>query len=136
MKVHTSCDLPVLAHIRQTEVEFAEMPWGILLILPVCSTTLPANATLVSLPDLRDEPVVGLVRRKTTSKVHLIYFFALEDTDKSLRGYTVLECWYDPVDRKGTAPRLAVGFLQFERIALKVCCWFLSRSIVAPFLRY
>jgi hypothetical protein len=112
------------------------MPWGILLILPVCPSTLLAKPTLVSLANLRDEPIVGLVRLEPTRKVHLVYLAALEDTDKSLSGYTVLEGWYDPVDRKGTAPRLAAGFLQFERIVLKVCCWFPPRSVVAPFPRY
>ena len=72
-------------------MEFAEMPWGILLILPPRSFTLLAKATLVALANFRDEPIVCLVRFKTTQKVHRVYLFALKDTEKRLCGYTVLE---------------------------------------------
>ena len=37
-------------------MEFAEMPRGVLLILPLCSATLLAKPTLVTLADLQDEP--------------------------------------------------------------------------------
>ena len=72
-------------------MEFAEMSWGILLILPPSSVTPLAKATLVALARFRDEPIVRLVWFKTTREVHRVYFFAPKDTEKGLCDYTVLE---------------------------------------------
>ena len=72
-------------------MEFTEVPWGILLILPPRFFTLLAKATLVALAHFRDEPIVRLVWLKTTQEIHLVDLLALEITKKGLRGYTVLE---------------------------------------------
>jgi len=72
-------------------MEFAEVPWGILLMLPPRSVTLLAKATLVALANFRDKPIVCLVRLKTTREIHLVDLITFEDTEKRLCGYTVLE---------------------------------------------
>jgi hypothetical protein len=72
-------------------MEFAEMPWGILLILPPRSVTLPAKTTLVALSNFRHEPIVRLVRIKTTREIRLVDLFAPESTEKRPCSYTVLE---------------------------------------------
>jgi hypothetical protein len=73
-------------------MEFAEMSWGVLLMFPPRSVTLPAKAALVALANFRDKPVVGLMRLKATREIHLVDLFAFEDTEKRLCGYTILEC--------------------------------------------
>jgi len=78
-------------------MEFAEMSWGVLLILPPCSLTLLAKLTLVAPANFRDEPIVRLVGLKPTREVHLVDLFAFEDTEKRLCSYTVLESRYNPV---------------------------------------
>jgi hypothetical protein len=111
------------------------MSWGVLLVLPPRSVTLPAEATLVALASFRDEPIVRLVRVKTTREVHLVNLFALEDTEKCLCSYTVLESRYNPVDCEGLASTSSAKFLKFEGIGLGWSCRLLPRSIVTPFLR-
>ena len=117
-------------------MEFTEMSWGILLILPPRSVTLFAKATLVALANFRDEAIVRLVRLKTTGEVHHVDLFALKITVKRLCGYTVLESRYNPVDCEGAACNAPAKFFEFEGIGLERGCRLLSRSIVAPFLRY
>ena len=117
-------------------MEFAEVPWGILLMLPSRSVTLPAKATLVALTNFRDEPIVCLVRLKTTPEVHLGNLFAFENTKESPCGYTILENRYDPVHCEGTASSLPAEFLEFEGIGLERGCRLLPRSILAHSLRH
>jgi len=117
-------------------MEFAEMSWGVLLILPPRSFTLLAKATLVAVANFRYEAIVRLVRLKTTWEVHLVDLFALEETEERLCGHTVNEGWYDPVDCKGAGPSLSAGLFEFEGIGLEWCCRLLPRPIVAPFLRH
>ena len=100
-------------------MEFAEMPRGILLILPSSSVTFSAKATLVALANFRDEPVVRLMRLKATREVHLIDFFALKDTVKRFCRYTILESRDDPVDCEGSASNLPAVFFNFEAIRLE-----------------
>jgi len=71
-------------------MEFAEMPWGVLLILPPRSLTLLAKPTLVAPANFRNESIVRLVRPKTTGEVHLVNLFTLKGAEKRLCGYTVL----------------------------------------------
>jgi len=78
-------------------MEFAEVPYGILHMLPPHSVLFLAKATLVALANFREESVVRLVRLKTTREVHLVNLFALKDTEKRLYGYTMLESRQDPV---------------------------------------
>ena len=115
-------------------MEFAEVPWGILLILPTRFVTLLAKATFVSLAHFRDKPIVRLVRLKTTKEIHLVDLLALEITKEGLRGYTVLESRYDPVDCEGTASSLSAGLFEFEGIRSEWGCRLLPGSIVPPFL--
>ena len=100
-------------------MEFAEVPWGILLILPPRFITLLAKSTLVALANFRDEPVVRLVRLETTQKVHLVDLSAFEDSKKGICSYTVLESWYDSVDCEGTASSPSAGIFEFEGIWLE-----------------
>ena len=93
-------------------MEFAEMPRGILLVLPPRPITLLAKATLVALAHFRDEPVVRLVRLKTTREFHRVNLFALKDTEERLGGYTVLERRDDPVDCECAASRSLARFLE------------------------
>ena len=111
------------------------MPWGVLLILPPCSVTLPAKTTLVAHAKFRDEPIVRLVRLKTTREVHLVDLFAFEDTEKRFCSYTILESHYDPVGCKGTASSSPAGCFELEGIGLEWGCRLLPRSIIAPFLQ-
>ena len=77
-------------------MKFAEMSWGVLLILPLRFFALLAKPTLVAFAGPRDEPIVRLVGLKTTGEIYLVNLFAFEDTKKGLCGYTVLECcWRD-----------------------------------------
>ena len=112
------------------------MPWGVLLILPPRSFTLPAKSTLVAVVNFRDEAIVRLMRLKTTSEVHQVDFCAIEGTEKRLCGHTILEYRYDPVNCKGSASSPPAGFFEFEGIGLEWGCGFLPRSIVAPFFRH
>src|SRR5258706_12581851 len=116
-------------------MEFAEMPRGILLILPPRSVALLAKATLVALANFRDEPVVRLVRLKANSEVHLVDLLALKDTVKRLCEYTILECRDNPVDCESSASDLPAEFFELERIGLEWGCRLLPRTIVALFLR-
>jgi len=110
------------------------MPWGVFLMFPPRSVTFFAKATLVAPANFRDEPIVRLMRLKTTRKIHLVDLFTFEDTEKCLCGYTVLESRYDPVDGEGTASSPSAGFLEFEGIGLEWGSRLLPRSIVTPFL--
>ena len=114
-------------------MELAEVPWGILLMLPSRSVALLAKATLVAPANFRDKPIVCLVRLKTTREIHLVDLFTIEDAEKRLCGYTVLESRYDPVDREGAASGLPAGLFEFEGIGLEWGCWLLPRSIITPF---
>ena len=114
-----SFDSPGVAHISYTEMKFSEMSWGVLLALPPRFFALPAKATLVVLTNFHDEPIVRSAGFKTTQEIHLVDLFAFEDTKKGLFSYTELECRYNPVDCKGTAPSLSAGFLEFEGIRLE-----------------
>ena len=116
-------------------MEFAEMSRGVLLILPLRSVTLLAKSTLVTLANFRDEPIVRLMRLKTTKEVHLVDLFALKDTVKCFCRYTILESRDDPVDCEGSASNLPAEFFKFEAIGLECGCRLLPRSIVTPFLR-
>ena len=116
-------------------MEFAEMPRGILLILPPRSVTLLAKSTLVTLANFRDEPIVRLMRLKTTREVHLVDLFALKDTVKRFCRYTILESRDDPIDCESSASNLPAEFFKFETIGLEWGCRLLPRSIVAPLLR-
>jgi hypothetical protein len=115
-------------------MEFAEVPWGILLMFPPRSVTLPAKATLVALSNSRDEPIVRLVRFKPTREIHRVDLFAPENTEKRLYSYTVLESRYNPVNCESTTSSTSGEFLEFEGIGLGWSCRLLSRSIVPPFL--
>jgi len=117
-------------------MEFAEMSWGVLLILPPRSFTLPAKATLVAVANFRNEAIVRLVRLKSTWEVHLIDLFAVEETVERPFGHTVHEGWYDPVDCKGAALSLSAGFFEFEGIGLESGCRLLPGPIIAPSLRH
>ena len=110
------------------------MPRGILLILPPRSVTLLAKSTLVTLANFRDEPIVRLVRLKTTRELHLVDLFALKDTVKRFCRYTILESRDDPVDCEGSASNFPAEFFKFEAIRLEWGCRLLPRSIEAPFL--
>ena len=114
-----SFDSPGLALVRQSKMEFAEMPRGIFLILPPRPLTLLAKATLVALANLRDEPIVRLVRFKTTSEVHLVDLFALKNAVKRFCGYIVLESRSNPVDCECAASSALAGFFEFEGIGLE-----------------
>ena len=83
-------------------MKFAEVPWGILPILPTRFSTLHTKTTFVALAHFRDEPIVRLVRLKSTREIHLVNLLALEVTKEGLCGYTVLESRYDPIDCEGT----------------------------------
>ena len=72
-------------------MELAEMPRSILLMLPPRPFTLLAKTTLVARGNFRDEPIVRLVRLKTTREIHLIDLLALKDSVKRLCRYTILE---------------------------------------------
>jgi len=115
-------------------MEFAEVPWGVLLILPLRSLTLLAKPTLVAPANFRNEPIVRLVRLKTTGEVHLVNPFTLKDTEKCLCGYTVLESRYDPVDCEATASSPSAGLFEFEGIGLEMGCTLFPRSIITPFI--
>jgi len=115
-------------------MEFAEMPWGVLLVLPPRSVTLLAKPTLVALANFRDKPIVRLVRLKTTREIHLVDLFAFEDTEKRLCSHTVLESRYNPVQCEGTASSAPTEFFQCERIGLEWGCRLFPGSIVSPFL--
>ena len=115
-------------------MEFAEVPWGVLLILPTRFVTLLAKATFVSLAHSRDKPIVRLVRLKTTKEIHLVDLLALEITKEGLCGYTVLESRYDPVDCEGTASSPSAGLFESEGIRSEWGRRLLPRSIVPPFL--
>ena len=95
------------------------MPRGVLLIPPPRSVALLAKATLVALANFRDEPIVRLVRLKTTGEFHLINLSALKDTEKRLCGYAVLESRQDPVDCEGSSSNLPAEFFEFEGIGLE-----------------
>ena len=110
------------------------MPWGVFLMLPPRSLTLLAKPTLVAPANFRNESIVRLVRLKTTREVHLVNLFTLKDAEKCLRGYTVHESRYDPVNCEGTASSPSAGFLEFEGIGLEMRCTLFPRSIVTPFL--
>jgi len=78
-------------------MEFAEVPYRILHILPPHSVLFLAKVTLVALTNFRDESVVRSVRLKTTREVHLVNLFALKNAEKRVYGYTMLESRHDPV---------------------------------------
>ena len=129
-------DLPGIAYISYTEMKFSKVSWGVLLILPPRSVTLPAKSTLVAFAGFRDEPIVRLVGLKNTREVHLVDLFAFEDPKKGLCGYTVHESRYDPVDCERTASSLSAIIFEFEGIGLEWSSRFLPRSIVTPSLWY
>ena len=116
-------------------MEFAEMPRSILLMLPPRPFTLLAKATLVACANFRDEPIVRLVRLKTTRKAHLIDLSALKSTVKRLCSYTVLERRDDPVDCECAASCPPARFFEYEGIGLEWGCRLPPRSIVALFFR-
>ena len=111
------------------------MPRSILLMFPPRSFTLLANSTLVACANFRDEPIVRLMRLKTTREGDLVDLFALKNTVKRLCSYTVLECRDDPVDCECAASCPSARFFEYEGIGLEWCCRPLPRSIVAFFLR-
>jgi len=115
-------------------MKFAEMSWDVLLILPPRPLTLLAKPTLVALANFRDEPIVRLVRLKTTREIHLIDLFAFEDTEKRLCSHTVLESRYNPVYCEGSASSAPTEFFECEGIGLEWGCRLFPRSIVSPFL--
>ena len=100
-------------------MEFAEMPWGILLILPPRPITLLAKATLVALANFRDEPIVRLERLKTTREFHLVDLLALKNTVKRFYGDIILESRDNPLNCERSAPNLPAEFFEFEGIGLE-----------------
>jgi len=70
-----------------------------------------------------------------THKVQLVYLFPLEDAEESLRGHTVFEGWYNPIDCECAAPSLLAGFFEFEGTALECGCRLPSRSVLTPLFR-
>ncbi len=100
-------------------MEFAEMAWGILFMFPPHPVTLLAKATLVKRAHFRDEPIVRLVRLKTTREAHLVDLLAFKDTEKRLCSDAVLESRDDPINCKGISCNPPAGFFESEGIGLE-----------------
>ena len=84
-------DVPSGALISQTKVEFPEMAYRILLILPPDPLAIRAEATLKSILGHLQKTMICQTRLKTSLEVHTLDLSELETTKESFQGNFALE---------------------------------------------
>ena len=84
-------DVPSGALISQTKVEFPEMAYRILLILPPDPLAIRAEATLKSILGHLQKTIICQTRREASWELHSLDLGELETTKESFQGNSTLE---------------------------------------------
>jgi len=121
-----------ITDVGQTKVELAQVTWGVLLGLPVCLLVSLTKFALIHFPNLRDEPVVYLLRLETAFEVHGGDLLGLESTAQYVFAHPILECCEKPVSGKVAAAAFFADFvMELHWVVFEVSWVFFSRSIIA-----